>query len=218
MRKICEWHGSRGRAPKALSLPGHEPLLTENLATDISDLMATAHSKARESLADAQVLYEAGHYSPAYVWAVRSIEILMKEFLLTPTYVGPDRPWPAALKKAAKHFGDSGWDRGYKELAQSVGPIDQMLTDTDEDAWKHWQRVAVRTRGDVVHGRRSVDEAEARWVVAYARQLMTQLTMRMWASGVHPVSAVLMGALERAREAIQAEREHGSPGTAGAVE
>ena len=54
-----------------------------------------------------------------------------------------------------------------------------MLTDGDEDAWKHWTRNASDIRGNVVHGHAEIDDQQAEWAISYAEQLFQQLVLRM---------------------------------------
>ena len=50
-------------------------------------LIQTAIRRARSSIDQAHELVDAGFPGPAYVWAVRSIEIFVKEVMLLPLFL-----------------------------------------------------------------------------------------------------------------------------------
>lgn len=167
----------------------------------IQDLLNAAHGRAKRSLEEAEGLLGSGFPSPALVWAVRSVEIFIKEFVLAPAYLQhTDDDWMKALQKAGKKFGNSNWSGAYKEIERLCGPLDSMTTDTGEDAWTHWEKNAVWLRGSVIHGdfRSGADNAtaeEATWAVQYAHQIFTQLTARILVTQKHPVYYALVATL-----------------------
>lgn len=168
-------------------------------------LVEKANERARLSLAAAKSLREQGFPSAAYVWAVRSVEIFTKEFLLAPLHLTEVGAWSGALEKASKLFGSSNWDKAYARLEEFVGPIDKMLTDTDEDAWKYWRKSAVRVRGDIVHGKDEASDEDAELVIAYAEQLLLQLTLRMIVSKKHPIRDMFLGILEEGSKTLSSD-------------
>ena len=71
------------------------------------------------------------------------------------------------------------------------------------------ESVAVRMRGDIVHGRFGTDETDARnarWAIQYAKQLFTQLTMRMLVGQKHPAYILFAQLLETLNEERSRDR------------
>lgn len=169
----------------------------------LQKLLAAAHSRAQHSVNEAERLLTGGFAEPALVWAVRGVEIYFREFLLAPLLLDEhEDDWIAALRAAGKILGSGNWTKAYKRLESFTGPLDAMVTDFGGDAWAHWKNRAVGLRGDVVHGNwlgepRGVSGEDARWAIAYARQLMTQLTLRVIVTREHPAADLLVEALRR---------------------
>lgn len=169
----------------------------------LRQILATAHARSQASVDEAERLLAAGFPEPSLVWAVRGVEIYFREFLLAPLLLddhGDD--WIAALRGARKILGNGNWARAYKRLESLIGPLDAMVTDFGGDAWSHWKNRGVGLRGAVVHGNwlREPDGASdeaARWAIAYARQLMEQLTLRVIVTGNHPAADLLVDAARR---------------------
>lgn len=169
----------------------------------LQKLLAAAHSRAERSIDEAQRLLAAGFPEPALVWAVRGVEIYFREFLLAPLLLEENEDdWFAALRAAGKILGSGNWTKAYKRLESLTGPIDAMVTDFGGDAWTHWKNRAVGLRGDVVHGNwleepEGASFTDADWAIGYARQLMTQLTLRVIVTGNHPAADLLIEAARR---------------------
>lgn len=169
----------------------------------LRQILTTAHARAQASVDDAERLLAAGFPEPALAWAVRGVEIYFREFLLAPLLLDEhEDDWIAALRRAAKILGSGNWTRAYKRLESLTGPLDAMVTDFGGDAWSHWKNRGVRLRGAVVHGNwlsepDGASDEDARWAIAYARQLMEQLTLRVIVSGNHPTADLLVDAARR---------------------
>jgi hypothetical protein len=113
-----------------------------------------------------------------------------------------ENDWIAALRAAGKILGHGNWTRAYKRLESLTGPLDAMVTDFGGDAWSHWKNRGVGLRGAVVHGNwlsepHGASDDDARWAIAYARQLMKQLTLRVIVTGNHPAADLLVDAARR---------------------
>jgi hypothetical protein len=73
------------------------------------EFLGAASRKVSDSIQVAQELLEMGYRSPAVVWAVRSVEIFYKEFLLAPYFYEGD--WAKQCARPNKLFGSSNWVR-----------------------------------------------------------------------------------------------------------
>lgn len=166
-------------------------------------ILATAHTRAQASVDEAEQLLDAGFPEPALVWAVRGVEIYFREFLLAPLLLDEHgNDWLAALRAAGKILGSGNWTKAYKRLESITGPLDDMVTDFGGNAWSHWKKRGVGLRGSVVHGDwlsepDGASDEDARWAIAYARQLMEQLTLRVIVTGKHPAADLLLDAARR---------------------
>ena len=163
-----------------------------------------AWDRANRSLDEAKRLREHGSYGPALVWAVRAGEIFTREFLLTPIFLDEKHDVPDALRRARKVFGSGNWIKAYALLEEHVGPIDSMVTDTEEDAWRHWNRHASEIRGAVVHGNAEISVELADWAISYVAQLFEQMVLRMIVSRKHPSSDVFMKVVTAIRRSAEA--------------
>ena len=165
----------------------------------VGEYLNLAWERANRSLDEARGLQTAGFHGAAFVWAVRAAEVFTREFLLMPLFIDEENGIEGALRRARKVFGSGNWLKAYARLEEYVGPIDMMLTDTNEDAWRHWNRHASDTRGNVVHGNAEITSDLADWAIAYASQLFTQMVMRIVVSGKHPASDPFMKVVEDPR-------------------
>lgn len=167
------------------------------MSVPADQFLKVASQKAGDSLQVARELLEAGYPSPAFVWAVRAVEVFYKEFLLAPHFYEGD--WGRAVRKANKLFGSSNWDKAVAKVDEVFGPLDRMVTEVGNDALDVWIKQIVRTRGDIVHGRMNADADTSQMAIAYADQLMTQLKLRVVVTRKHPFSDVFMGIFEEAK-------------------
>jgi hypothetical protein len=180
-------------------------------------ILKAAVLKSRVSIDQANRLLEDGFPGPAYVWAVRSVEIFVKEVMLLPLFLEEvpedkdwDKVWNRARKRVERTFGSDNWEKAIAKVDEVYGPLDPMLTTEGENVWDVWRTVVIRRRGDTVHGKpvaQEVDADEAMVVVGWAEQTMTQLTLRLIAARKHPLSDLFVVAMEQAREAMQAEHD-----------
>jgi hypothetical protein len=153
---------------------------------------------------------EVGLPGPAYAWAVRSMEILMKEFMLLPMFLEElSGDLMRASKKARKLFGSSSWRRAMQVIQQKYGPLEPMLTEQNEDVWDLWESKVVRRRGEIVHGSECPME-EASLIAQWAEQMAVQLKLRLIVARKHPMHDVFMSIMEEGRKAFEREgRERG---------
>jgi hypothetical protein len=107
-------------------------------AQEIGGFLRAAQYRLHSSLTVARELLEAGFVGPSLVWSVRSVEIFLKYFVLTPIYYaqsGGGSDWTKAVKKASTKFGSSSWAGAMKEVEKACGPLDPMLMEDGEDAY-----------------------------------------------------------------------------------
>lgn len=174
--------------------------------------LPAASNRVSESLATAKALLEGGFPGPAYVWAVRSVEMFFKEFLLAPHfYEQAGQDWWKALKLAEREFGSSNWKRAMEKVEEVYGPLDPMLTDDDQDPFQVWRTGIVRVRGDIVHGRMGGLAQSANLVIAWAEQLVLQMKLRLIVARKHPVSKAFIDAYMQAVKLLKASGEEASP-------
>jgi hypothetical protein len=175
-----------------------------------------AIKRSRDSAAEARRLLEAGFPSPAYVWAVRSVEIFVKEVMLLPLFLIEiegkpdefDRVWGEARQRISDTFGSGRWDSALRKVDKAFGPLAPMRTDDGKEVWSEWKSKVVPRRGNTVHGRPTGDgdpsAAEAALVVQWADQMMDQLTLRLIATGTHPLHDLFVAAFDNVAEAYRA--------------
>jgi hypothetical protein len=172
--------------------------------------------RSRDSAAEARRLLEAGFPGPAYVWAVRSIEIFVKQVMLLPLFLieiegNPDefdRVWGEAWQRIRDSFGSGRWDGALRKVDEAFGPLAPMRTDDGKDVWSEWKSRVVPCRGDTVHGQPTENgdpsPVEAAQVVLWADQMIEQLTLRLVVSGTHPLHDLFVAAFDSAAEAYRA--------------
>jgi hypothetical protein len=165
-----------------------------------------AEGRTKRSMETAQRLLDGGFWAAAVVWAVRSVEVFMKEFLLAPSYLPEEGgDWGKAVKKAGRLFGSSEWTKAFRRMDDLYGPIAPMLMEDGSDAHKYWRGPIIRFRGDIVHGAAEADRDTASNVISYGEQLILQLKLRMIVSGSHPLHREFMAAYEAAFKAYHGE-------------
>jgi len=176
---------------------------------EIDHLLRTASYRARKSAAEATKLLTAGCPGPAYVWAVRSIEIFVKEIMLLPLFLEEstaatlDEAWAEAWAKVRRTFQSGRWNRALRLVDERYGPLEGMLTESGEDVWQVWKSQVVPRRGDIVHGvPHDPSPDEARVVIHWAEQMMQQLVMRLIVARRHPLHDLFTAALDAARVAL----------------
>lgn len=170
----------------------------------VEEFLKVASRKVDDSIQVARELVEMGYPSPAFVWAVRAVEVFYKEFLLAPHFYEGD--WALAVRKANKLFGSSNWSKAVAKVDEVFGPLDKVVTDVGSDALDVWIKQIVRIRGDIVHGRADTGLETADLAVRYADQLITQLKLRVVATQKHPFSSVFMRIIETG-QSLYAEGE-----------
>lgn len=138
-------------------------------------LTVGARERAVEALDEARALRRDGHPDPAFVWAVRAAEIFIRDFVLTPHYLLEGLPWARASKRAAKVLGPSNWTKAFAKATEWYGPFDEPLTTDDRNAWEVWEKVAIRIRGDVIHGRTAqrVSDEEAEQAIDFVDRMIS---------------------------------------------
>lgn len=173
--------------------------------TALRQLMKVATTRSTDSLDAARLLHKQGFYDQAFVWAVRAVEIFMREFVLAPIYA-ETRGWKKGLRKAGKTFGHGRWQPALLEVERLVGPLDEMLTESGENAYRHWEKRIVGQRGDIVHGLHGADATadETSIAIEFAEQLILQIKLRLIVSKTHPLHRVIEG-LFTETEARQAD-------------
>jgi hypothetical protein len=141
----------------------------------LDEILKAAVRRSRGAAAEAHRLLEAGFPGPAYVWAVRSIEVFVKEVMLLPLVLeeidlGADDHWEQAWKRVRELFGNGRWDLALRKVEEAYGNLDPMETDDGKDVWSVWKSRVVSRRGEIVHGfpsgagDPSLPEAESDWV------------------------------------------------------
>jgi hypothetical protein len=181
---------------------------------ELAGILRVASLRAAYSLETAKRLlrgkYRKLYAGCAYVWAVRSVEILFEEFMLLPYFLdqtGGD--WKAARKKASRTFGSANWTKALETINGAYGPLDPMLTEDGEDIWQIWSTRVVARRGQIVHGETECDLSEAKTIVQWAKQIAVQLKMRLIVGQKHPLADIFMAILGQARASS------GDPGVEG---
>jgi hypothetical protein len=154
------------------------------------------------SLDAARSLLASGFPSPAFVWAVRSGEILFREMVLFPIHFEKDGVTSLALRKARQEFGGGDWKHAFDfaRTHHGIGTTeDPPLTDEAEDAWVHWLRHGVGRRHEIVHGRDEADDDDAEWAIAFADRMRTWITIRLVAGSEGPFAGLFVEKIEEAR-------------------
>lgn len=178
--------------------------------------LQAAFGRAQASADQAQGLLDAGYPEPAYVWAFRSVEIFVKEVMLLPLFLEElpegdfDEVWAEARRRIEDTFRNGRWDNALRRVDEVYGPLDPMVTEDGRDVWQVWKSVAVPRRGDIVHGRPLAAEVtadEAAELVQWSSQIRGQLAMRLVAARKHPVSDLVIAAIEKAQAQFRAESD-----------
>jgi len=186
--------------------------------------LQAAFRRAQASADQAQGLLNAGYPEPAYVWAFRSVEIFVKEVMLLPLFLEEisegdfDEVWAEARRRIEDTFKSGRWDNALKRVNEVYGPLDPMVTDDGRDVWQVWRSVALPRRGDIVHGRPLAVEVtadEAAELLRWSSQMRGQLSMRLVVARKHPVSDLVIAAIEKAQAQFKAESDPPVEGTQG---
>lgn len=180
-----------------------EMTVDRSLGGRLDGLVRTATAYSKSSLAEAQALLEAGFPSPSYVWAVRSVEIYLKEVMLLPLFLEQhDGDWRRAWRSIRNTFGSGNWRRAIREVDSAYGPLDPLLTEDGADVWDVWSTVVVGRRGDIAHGIAEASADEAASVLQWAEQMLIQLPLRLIVARKHPLHDFFTATLEAARSAL----------------
>ena len=161
---------------------------------------------------EAQRLLDAGFPSAALVWAVRSAEMLMRDFVLTPHYLEQGLEWDKAMRKGSKVLGSSNWDRAFVKADEWYGPFDEPLTTDEENAWRAWTGSHVRRRGEIVHGFpvRDPQPEDAAAAIAFAERMATWYAQRFLTSSRHPIGQKFRDAINQAQRALGLDDDDGT--------
>ena len=175
---------------------------------ELDNLIKTAIARSGASLAEAHALLDAGFPGPAFVWAVRSIEIYVKEVMLLPLFLEETHgDEELAWRKARELFDPSKWARAIRKVDEVYGPLEPMTTEDGKNVWDVWKsREIVGKRGDVVHGRIDATAEETSTLLVWAEQMKTQLTLRLITAGKHPLHDLLVAVLQEAGRSGERER------------
>ena len=152
--------------------------------------LTAAYQRAERARVEAQRILDAGVPSAALVWAVRSAEILLRDYVLTPHFLEQGLHWDEAMRKGSKILGDSKWPDAFAKAEEWYGPFDEPLTEDNEKAWKTWVSRCVRRRGDIVHGKKGSEAGtdEAAEAIAFAERMATWYSQRFLTSSRHPIN------------------------------
>ena len=177
--------------------------LDRSLGGQLDMTIRNAIARSLASLEVARRLLSQGLAGPAYVWAVRSVEIYVKEVMLLPLYLEElEGDWTRARKKVRKTFGSSNWGKAIALVDSSFGPLDPMRTEEGQDVWEVWQSIVIRRRGEIVHGRDDPSVEDAATVVLWAGRMMEQLPLRLIVAQKHPLHDFFVAIIEKGREAL----------------
>ena len=178
---------------------------------ELASKLGAASQKADASLQVAATLLEHGNPGPSLVWSVRGVEIFLKEFVLVGAFLeeGSQSDWDRAVRKASKMFEALSWKRALKEIDERFGPLDPMETEDGRDALAVWEKEIVPDRHNIVHGRTDASEERATWVILYAKQLVTQLKLRLVTAEKHIFSEVFLGAIREAQDRYRHRQSDG---------
>ena len=177
--------------------------LDRSLNGELDKIIRAAFAQVRTSLDTARSLLASNFYGPAYVWAVRSVEVYLKEVVLLPLFLETnDGDWVRARKSIRKLFRSGKWNEASKEINQAYGPLDSMLTENNDNVWDIWKQTIVGRRGDTVHGLVDTERSETEIVVKWAEMMTEQLSMRLVAAGKHPLSDMFLQLIDHARKEL----------------
>jgi len=174
--------------------------LDRALDGELDKIIRAAFARVRTSLDTARGLLASNFCGPAYVWAVRSVEVYLKEVVLLPLFLETnDGDWVKARKSIRRLFGSGNWSGAIKKIEQEYGPFKPMLTEDNENVWDAWKQTIVGRRGNAVHGLIDPERSETEMVIMWAGMMTEQLSMRLAAAGKHPLSDMVLQAIDRAR-------------------
>jgi hypothetical protein len=165
--------------------------------------LTAANGRVAKALETSRQLLDAGFPSAAFVWAVRAVEMFVREFLMAPAYFdgGGYAEWMRAMKKARKAFGRNNWRKARAVVEKEWGPIAPLLTESGDDVWQDWVDSAVLARHDVVHGNGEVTTEEVRAALEYAEALIPALRRQMLDTDKHPAGDLFLTQLKAALKA-----------------
>ena len=173
--------------------------LDYSVGGELDLILQTAIRRSRDSLSSARSLLESGFSSAAHIWAVRSVEIFIKEFVLLPLFLEElDGDWKGAWKSVRSTFKSGEWGRALRIIDQAYGPLDSMRTDDGKEVWSEWKSKIVADRGNIVHGLIDAPASKAEIVIVWADLIINQVTMRLIVTKKHPLSGLFATALSQA--------------------
>lgn len=187
----------------------------------LRDHQKASLARAKRSLDEAEAILDAGQPSAALVWAVRSVEIFMSEFVLAPRYMQEGQTWERSMRLAHKLLGPGNWNKAFDSAETWYGPFDGTydtpLTTDGQHAWEVWRRDIVGRRGDLVHGALVPDASseEASTVIQYAQMIMQWYPLRFAVSQKHVLGTVLREAVAQASASMAAGAAELSSATSG---
>lgn len=168
--------------------------LDKTVGGELDLIISAAVRRYRESLDTAKKLAESEYYSPAFVWAVRSVEIFIKEVILLPLYLERlEGDWDEAWRQVRLTFRSGKWGPALNVIDQEYGPLDAMVTDDGRDVWTEWKSKIVSQRGDVVHGAGDANLDNAKTIIVWAEMITMQVTLRLIAAKKHPLHDLFTG-------------------------
>ena len=173
--------------------------------------LVAASQRASSSLQSARQLLSHGHPSAALVWAVRAVEIFLKEFVLADIYMQRDDSvtWEQAVRKASARFEKVKWRRALAEVDKEFGPLDPIKTADGRDVLIVWEKEIVPRRHNVVHGREEASALDAAMVVEWAAEIIKKLKLRLIVAGRHSLSEEFQKMYSEAFEAYHGRRPLG---------
>lgn len=185
----------------------HEP--SERHRVVVEGFWPFAVGRARGSLETARQLNDAGFPTPAFVWAVRSAEMFLRDCVLFCHFFEESGDVDKALKKARRVLRKGKWAAAIRFVETEFGPFDQALTTDGENAWAVWQRWHVSARGEMVHGRMEATSEQAQWTIDFAERFISWFSQRLATSERGPLRGALRKLIEeqldRYREASAQE-------------
>jgi hypothetical protein len=174
------------------------------------EFLPLAIANTLQSLETAQALLADGYPSPAFVWAVRSTEILFREAILFPIYFQRRGDVRWAFKKAREEFRTGpSWKRAFEFAREQHGvgeDHDPPLTKDGRDAWKVWLEEGVGPRGEIVHGRSEADEGLAAAAIGFAERMREWVTLRLVVGDKGPFGGLMRELIDEFRAAYIAEQ------------
>ena len=173
----------------------------------VNGLWPLAKKKSDDSLATARALAAAGFPSPAFVWAVRSAEIFMREAVLFPYFYEQTDDVPLAFRKAQQVFGNgSKWTKALAYVRDQFGlDLSDALTDDGRDAFAVWQTEGVMGRHSMAHGFAEATPEDAERAIAFVDRFIEYFSQRLVIADRGPLRGVLRSAFEEAKRLYDEE-------------